>query len=82
MFLPGTKEIDDTRAALLATAEFGRQPQAAAWVLPLHGSLPPEEQRRVFLRPPQGCVKVGLAANSRAACVDVAETSIPHPNMV
>lgn len=35
----------------------------------LHGSLPPEEQRRVFLRPPKGVVKIVLATN-------VAETSI------
>ena len=38
-------------------------------MLPLHGSLPPDEQRRVFLRPPPGVTKIVLATN-------VAETSI------
>ncbi|XRA99169.1 RNA helicase [Pycnococcus provasolii] len=38
-------------------------------VLPLHGSLPPREQRKVFARPPKNSVKVILATN-------VAETSL------
>jgi HrpA-like RNA helicase len=54
---------------LLATPEFGRDPVQRAWVLPLHGALPAEEQRRVFERPPPGAIKVVLATN-------VAETSI------
>ena len=41
------------RDALLATAEFGRRDdEQREWVLPLHGGLPPDEQRRVFDRPP------------------------------
>ena len=38
-------------------------------VIPLHGNLTPEEQQRVFKRPPRGVRKVILATN-------VAETSI------
>ena len=52
VFLPGTKEISDVRDALLATPEFGRDDEQREWVLPLHGGLPPDEQRRVFERPP------------------------------
>ena len=52
VFLPGTKEISDVRDALLATPEFGRDDEQREWVLPLHGGLPPDEQRRVFDRPP------------------------------
>jgi HrpA-like RNA helicase len=68
VFLPGTREIQDVQEAVLAT-ELGRDPEQRAWVLPLHGSLPPEEQKRVFDHPPRGVVKVVLATN-------VAETSI------
>jgi HrpA-like RNA helicase len=46
-----------------------QSPENAMWVLSLHGGLPPEEQRRVFERPPQGIRKIVLATN-------VAETSI------
>jgi len=82
VFLPGTREIQDVQDALLRTPEFGaaggngEQPN---WVLPLHGALPPEEQRRVFERPPvvdsrssgatSNVVKVILSTN-------VAETSV------
>jgi len=68
VFLPGTKEIEDVRDALLRT-ELGRDADQREWILPLHGSLPAEEQKRVFLRPPKNVVKVVLATN-------VAETSI------
>ena len=38
-------------------------------VLPLHGTMSSEEQRRIFQRPPQGVRKIVLATN-------IAETSI------
>eukprot|EP00873_Tetraselmis_striata_P009250 jgi/Tetstr1/429514/TSEL_019419.t1 len=69
VFLPGTREIQDVQDALLALPELGRDPVQRGWVLPLHGSLPAEDQRKVFDRPPPGVVKVVLATN-------VAETSI------
>ena len=68
VFLQGTREIDDVREALMRT-ELGRDAEQRDWVLPLHGSLPADEQKRVFLRPPRGVVKVVLATN-------VAETYI------
>lgn len=39
------------------------------WVLPLHGNLPPGEQKKVFQRPSDGSRKVVLSTN-------IAETSI------
>ena len=41
------------RNALLARPEMADGLQRE-WVLPLHGSLSPEEQKRVFDRPPKG----------------------------
>jgi ATP-dependent RNA helicase DHX57 len=55
-----------TGAGARAGSRAGAQ---AEWILPLHGSLPPDEQRKVFGRPPPGVTKVVLATN-------VAETSI------
>ncbi len=49
------------------TAAVGGTPYLR--VLPLHGSLPPTQQARVFERPPPGVRKVVVATN-------VAETSI------
>mmetsp|Transcript_17017 Transcript_17017/g.59242 ORF Transcript_17017/g.59242 Transcript_17017/m.59242 type:complete len:746 (+) Transcript_17017:44-2281(+) len=62
VFLSGTAEIEAVREALQRRVR-------GAWVLPLHGALPPEEQRKCFERPQEGMIKVILATN-------VAETSV------
>lgn len=67
IFLPGTLEITRTLDAL------GRIPKLHA--LPLHASLLPAEQRRVFPSPPSGKRKVIASTN-------VAETSITIPDVV
>eukprot|EP00898_Chlorokybus_atmophyticus_P004343 jgi/Chlat1/490/Chrsp103S00981 len=74
VFLPGMGEIRDLHERLAATRRFG-QGAAAQWLLPLHSSLPPEDQRRIFLTPPQGVRKVVIATN-------IAETSITIPDVV
>lgn len=68
VFLSGVKEISTLHDEVLKLPEFRQEPQRS-WVVPLHGSLPSEEQRRVFASPPEGVFKVVLATN-------VAETSI------
>lgn len=67
IFLPGTLEIDRCLAAV------SRLP--GVHPLPLHASLLPAEQRRVFLAPPKGKRKVIAATN-------VAETSITIEDIV
>ncbi|OJD29398.1 dead deah box helicase [Diplodia corticola] len=67
IFLPGTMEIDRTIQALRS------MPNVHA--LPLHASLLPAEQRRVFLAPPKGTRKVIASTN-------VAETSITIEDVV
>ena len=68
VFLPGIKEITTVLEMLLSTPEFNREP-ARSWVLPIHSTIPPEDQRLVFTRPPPGVRKVVLATN-------IAETAI------
>ena len=69
VFLPGSKEIQNTHETLISRVRgLASEPQRS-WVIQLHGGLPPEEQRRAFQRPPPGVRKIVLATN-------VAETSI------
>ena len=68
VFLPGIKEIT-TLLELLQQSPAFRTGQARDWVLPIHSTIPPEEQRLVFKRPPKGVRKVVLATN-------IAETAI------
>ncbi|KAF2851551.1 DEAD/DEAH box helicase-like protein [Plenodomus tracheiphilus IPT5] len=67
IFLPGTMEIDRTLRVLI--------PFANIHALPLHASLLPIDQKRVFPPPPQGKRKVIAATN-------VAETSITIEDVV
>ncbi|KAF2011569.1 DEAD/DEAH box helicase-like protein [Aaosphaeria arxii CBS 175.79] len=67
IFLPGTMEIDRTLQALRQFPNFH--------ALPLHASLLPAEQKRVFPRAPAGKRKVIAATN-------VAETSITIEDIV
>lgn len=68
VFMSGAKEIETLQEALVKTEEF-MSPLARTWLLPLHGGLPTEDQRKVFQKPPAGVRKVVIATN-------VAETSV------
>lgn len=71
VFMPGTMEIDRLCRELEHGTEEGAQ---HLWVLPLHGSLPPQKQRAVFDPSPRGLRKVVVSTN-------IAETSITIPDV-
>ena len=66
VFLPGAPEI--------SFAEGKLRDVRNVHVVPLHGQLAPEEQRRAFAPAPKGTLKVVLATN-------VAETSVTIPDV-
>lgn len=70
VFMPGTMEID----RLCRELEHATEGSQHLWVLPLHGSLPPQKQRAVFDPPPRGCRKIVVSTN-------IAETSITIPDV-
>lgn len=64
IFLPGVAEISAVTKKLSAGVSARR-----LWPLPLHSLLSPEEQSKVFAKPPEGLRKIICATN-------IAETSI------
>ncbi|GAQ84373.1 helicase domain-containing protein [Klebsormidium nitens] len=74
VFLPGIAEIQSLLDRLSASRRFGT-PEKSQWLLPLHSSVSPSEQRRAFQTPPPGIRKVVVATN-------IAETSITIPDVV
>ena len=64
VFLPGAAEINRLHDVLSAAHRFRTH-----WILPCHSNVNPEDQRRVFHRPPEGVRKIVLSTN-------IAETSI------
>jgi len=64
VFLPGAAEINRLHDVLSAAHRFRDH-----WILPCHSNVNPEDQRRVFHRPPEGVRKIVLSTN-------IAETSI------
>ncbi|KAL7549983.1 hypothetical protein ACHAWF_013233 [Thalassiosira exigua] len=58
VFCAGVQDIDDVLAALRRSGRFDPN-----WLRPLHGALPPDDQRRVFEVPPPGVSKVVVATS-------------------
>ena len=69
VFLSGMPSIQRLSDRLMGHPEIAGDNARMDWILPLHSSLGPEEQRKVFRRPPMGVRKVVIATN-------IAETSI------
>ena len=68
----GMGEISRLQERLVGSSRFR---PATHWVLPLHSSVSPAEQRQAFVRPPPGVRKIVLATN-------VAETSLTIEDVV
>lgn len=70
VFMSGSGEIDEALRAINRT-----KCSKSLWTLPLHASLPPADQRKVFQKAPHGLRKVICSTN-------VAETSITISDIV
>ncbi|GFQ01628.1 ATP-dependent RNA helicase dhx29 [Phtheirospermum japonicum] len=73
VFLPGVAEINMLLDKLSASHRFGGH--KSEWLLPLHSSIAPEDQKKVFQKPPDNIRKVIVATN-------IAETSITIDDVV
>ncbi|GMI87912.1 hypothetical protein like AT1G58060 [Hibiscus trionum] len=73
IFLPGVVEIHTLLDRLAATYRFAGP--SSDWLLPLHSSIASDEQKKVFLNPPDGIRKIIVATN-------IAETSITIDDVV
>lgn len=67
-FLPGWGEIRKTAGLLEDCQDM--------WILPLHSSLPREEQQKIFESPPDGLTKVILATNIAESSVTVNDVTV------
>ncbi|KAL3158036.1 hypothetical protein ABBQ32_011644 [Trebouxia sp. C0010 RCD-2024] len=72
VFLPGIGEISSLQERLSSTAKYR---QGRHWVIPLHSSVSPGDQRQAFKHPPSGVRKIVIATN-------IAETSLTIEDVV
>jgi len=72
MFMTGIGEISSLQERLSSTAKYR---QGQHWVIPLHSSVSPADQRQAFKRPPEGVRKIVIATN-------IAETSLTIEDVV
>ncbi|KAK2531834.1 Dhx57 [Columba guinea] len=75
IFLPGLAEIKMLYEQLQSNALFNNRHSKRCVVYPLHSSLSSEEQQAVFLRPPEGVIKIIISTN-------IAETSVTIDDVV
>ncbi|XP_010065338.2 DExH-box ATP-dependent RNA helicase DExH7, chloroplastic isoform X1 [Eucalyptus grandis] len=73
IFLPGVYEIHQLVDKLTASYRFSGP--SSDWILPLHSSLAPNDQKKAFSQPPANIRKVIVATN-------IAETSITIDDVV
>ncbi len=70
VFLPGMAEISNLHRRLEASRRF-----SGCWLVPLHSTVAPSDQRKAFKRPPKDVRKVVIATN-------IAETSLTIEDVV
>ena len=70
VFMPGMGEIVELMRRLESNKMF-----SDSWLIPLHSSISPGEQRKAFRKPPEGIRKIVIATN-------IAETSLTIDDVV
>ncbi|KAK9819858.1 hypothetical protein WJX72_003380 [[Myrmecia] bisecta] len=68
VFLPGMGEINNLCERLMSSAAYRNGKQ---WVIPLHSSVSPAEQRQAFRRPSAGIRKIVVATNIAEASLTI-----------
>lgn len=78
VFLPGINEIDEAIRRLGAESQNARNKDGTSkhkWkIVPLHSSLPSDEQNSAFLPPEEGYRKIILSTNIAESSVTVPDT--------
>ena len=74
VFMPGLAEITDLFNIMKTHPELGDASRYR--ILPLHSSLPSQEQKGVFLVPPAGVTKIVLSTNIAETSVTINDISV------
>jgi len=84
LFLTGEEEIEDAcRKISLETDEMTREADAGPMVVyPLYGSLPPQQQQKIFEPAPQPRTKGGRPGRKCIVSTNIAETSLTIDGIV
>ncbi|KAK9867126.1 hypothetical protein WJX84_000721, partial [Apatococcus fuscideae] len=77
VFLPGAGEIDRLARQLRSSTQLKRAAEGLGFlILPLHGSLPPDHQGRVFEPAPKGMKKVVIATNVAESSITIDDVTV------
>ncbi|KAK9848234.1 hypothetical protein WJX84_008694, partial [Apatococcus fuscideae] len=77
VFLPGAGEIDRLVRQLRNSPQLKRAAEGMGFLVsPLHGSLPPDQQARVFAPAPKGMKKIVVATNVAESSITIDDVTV------